>query len=170
MKSMSTLGFLLFISIFFAVGFGLLGFGVRAWVLSGKARNWPTAPGRMLSCELKESSDSDGTSYQTIVRYEYRVEGRRYEGSRIAYGYAGSSARGTHKEIEARLQNARSLQVRYDPADPGECALSYGLNRSTLTMLVFAITWLLFVIGFTALFFLSQKPDTTLLDTMITSD
>ena len=34
----------------------------------------------------------------------------------------------------------------------------------------FAITWLLFVTGFTALFFLSQQPDTPLLDTMITSD
>ena len=170
MKSMGTLGFLLFISIFFAVGFGLLGFGVRAWTLAGKARHWPTAPGRMLYCELQESSDSDGTTYQTIVRYEYWVAGHRYEGSRIAYGYSGSSGRGAHEEIEARLKNARSLQVRYDPKDPGECALSYGLNRSTLTMLVFAITWLLFVTGFTALFFLSQQPDTPLLDTMITSD
>ena len=82
----------------------------------------------------------------------------------------GSSGRSAHQEIEARLRNANALQVRYDPNDPGECALSYGLNRSTLTMLIFAITWLLFVTGFTALFFLSQQPDTPLLDTMITSD
>jgi hypothetical protein len=54
----------------------------------------------------------------------------------------------------------------YDPADPAVSCLSYGLHRSILFVRAVAATWLLFVIGFTLLFWLGSRRDSVLLDNL----
>ncbi len=169
MKVMSTIGFTLFIALFFAVGFAILGYGIRSLILSNTAKTWPTAEGHVETCKVTESSDSDGTTYQVEVQYNYEVAGIRYTGNRIAFGYVGSSGRAAHQEIADRLSAAKTVRVRYDPANPWQAVLSYGLNRSTIFFLVFGATWLLFVIGFTALFITSSLSDTGILTTLVTT-
>ena len=56
--------------------------------------------------------------------------------------------------------------MRYDPADPSVSCLSFGLHRSITFMLAFALTWLLFVIGFTLLYWLFSQRDALLLDNL----
>ncbi|MFO1423550.1 MAG: DUF3592 domain-containing protein [Candidatus Competibacteraceae bacterium] len=170
MKIMSTIGFTLFISIFFVVGFGILGYGIYSLHASKQAKNWPTAEGKITTCELKESSDSDGTTYRAVVRYSYAVAGRSYEGNRVAFGYSGSSSRTAHQEIVDRLSSAKTVRVRYDPADVTRSVLSYGLNRSTIFLLVFGATWLLSVTGFTVLWSVESLSDTGILSTLVTTE
>ena len=169
MKIMPTIGFALFISLFYAVGFGVLGYGIRSLILSNTAKTWPTTEGDVESCTITESSDSDGTTYKVDVQYSYTVAGTRYAGDRIAFGYAGSSGRTAHQEIADRLSGAKTVHVRYDPANPSRAVLSFGLNRSTIFMLVFGATWLLFVTGFTALWMTSSLSDTGILNTLVTT-
>ncbi len=166
---MSTLGFTLFISLFFVVGFGILGCGIRSLILSNTAKTWPTAEGRVETCKVTEASDSDGTTYKVDVQYSYTVAGTRHTGDRIAFGYSGSSGRTAHQEIADRLSGAKTVLVRYDPALPSRAVLSYGLNRSTIFLLVFGATWLLFVTGFTALWMTSSLSDTGILSTLVTT-
>jgi Protein of unknown function (DUF3592) len=168
-NGMGTLVFGLFISIFYIVGFGMLGFAGRSIYKSKQAEAWPTAEGKITSCNLKENFDSDGNSYQVDVRYTYWAGGQTHEGKKIAFGYSGSSSRQMHKEIAERLQSARVVKVRYNPSKPSEAVLACGINRSTLFTLVFGLTWTLFTLGFTFLFVFCNGSDHQILKSLLTS-
>jgi hypothetical protein len=158
--------FAVFISVFYVVGFGLLGYGLWSARRSTQAAAWPTAPATITSLEVRENADSDGSTYEVQVQYTYTVDGVAYDGSRLAFGYARSSGREAHDEIFRRLKEARAVSARYDPADPSVSCLSFGLHRSIQLTLAFAVTWLLFVIGFTLLFWLFSRRDVVLLENL----
>src|SRR5689334_9986248 len=101
MKHMPT-GLIVFFSIFFAIGFLILGIGLYSLRMSYLAKNWPTTEGKVTHSEVQASSDSDWTTFEAIVKYRYVVSGVIYEGDRIAFGYSGSSLRPTHQEIADR--------------------------------------------------------------------
>ena len=98
----------LFIGVFYAVGLGLLGFGLWSARRSTQAAAWPTAPAKITSLEVHEKSDSDGSTYEVKVQYSDTVDGVAYQGSRLAFGYTGSSGRGLHDEIYQRLKDAKT--------------------------------------------------------------
>ncbi|MFZ5638836.1 MAG: DUF3592 domain-containing protein [Pseudomonadota bacterium] len=157
----------LFFGLFLAVGLGILGTGVRAWIKSNAVGGWPSTWGTLTERELVESSDSDGTTYRVKVRYLYRVAGVEYAADRIAFGYGGSSGYASHRALHEKLASGDAVQVRYNPRAPGEAALAHGFNRSTLFLLIFGTVWTLFTVGLFALFFLSERPDTALLERVI---
>jgi len=154
--------FVLFISVFYVVGFVMLGFALWALHRSMRAGDWPVASGSITDLNLKETRD-EGTTYEVQVEYTYMVAGQAYHGSRLAFGYGGSSGREAHRQIFDKLKGAKSVDVRYDPANPSESTLSYGLHRSILFALIGATTWLAFIVGFTVLWWLFSQPDGTLL-------
>lgn len=157
----------LFFAVFLTIGLGILGFGVRSLMKSQQVEDWPKTWGTLLQRELVESSDSDGTTYRVEVRYRYAVAGREYESDRIAFGYTGSSAHGTHVAIHRRLLDGDTVQVRYNPADPAEAALVHGLHQSTIFMLIFGGVWTIFTVGLFSLFFISARPDAAMLERLI---
>ncbi|TWT29414.1 hypothetical protein [Blastopirellula retiformator] len=55
------------------------------------------------------------------------------------------------------------VRVRYDPGDPQQSCLSYGVYRSIQIGLAFSATWLGFFVGFTLLWWMFTLPDTSLL-------
>lgn len=83
----------------------------------------------------------------------------------IFYAF-GSSASNAHNAIFQRLKEAKGVNVRYDPSAPSVSCLSFGLHRSIQIMLAFAFTWLLFMIGFTLLFWLLSQRDPVLLNNL----
>lgn len=158
----------LFISVFYVVGFGLLGYSLISARRSIAAASWPRARGVITHCELVSSTDGEGgTTEKVNVAYTYLIGTKSYSGSRLAFGYSGSSAKSGNAEMVSKLKSAKSIEVRYDPADPTNSTLSYGIHRSIQFTLAFAITWLLFVIGFTLLFWVSSRADTVLLRNLI---
>src|SRR5262249_17601824 len=158
--------FTIFISIFYAVGFGMLGFGIWSAWRSTQAAHWPTVPGTVSSLDLQTNSDSDGTTYQVQVAYKYTVTESAYHSSRLAFGYTGSSGRDAHAEIYEKLKSAKSVDVHYDPEDPASAVLSFGMHRSIQFVLIFAITWLAFMVGFTLIWWLSLTSDNVLLQNL----
>jgi hypothetical protein len=102
-------------------------------------------------------------NWHVQVDYAYTVAGQAYRGSRLAFGYVASNKRQAHAEIYEKLKAAKSVDVRYDPDDPTSSALSYGFHRSIQFILAFAITWLVFTLGFTLLWMLGECSDNVLL-------
>ena len=122
---------------YFGIGFVLLGLlwtagfafaHFRAVAKARAAESWPTAMGKILSCEVveEESTDRDGgttTWYNPVVRYSYSAGGRQLEGSRLRFGNYRS---GTRKKAEAAMAPYRvgsNPAVRYNPEKPEECVL-----------------------------------------------
>lgn len=159
--------FTIFIGIFYLIGFGLLGYGLLTLIRSTNAKNWPTAKGIVESSSIQTSSDSEGGStYQVVVQYSYTVNNKKYTNDKIAFGYVSSSGEEAHLEILNKIKNASAITVRYEPNNPQNAVLSFGFHRSIQFIFAFAITWLAFVIGFTVLYYLFSKPDSTLLENL----
>src|SRR6056297_749203 len=158
----------LFISIFYAIGFGLLYSGIKAYRASGAAATWPTTIATLDSCSMETYSDEDGKSYSVRVEYRYHVGGKEYRSDQLAVGYSGSGNERTHQQILDKLQQAEVVMTRYNPGDPGFSVLSHGTHQSIQLTLAFAITWLAFVFGFTALVWLMSRTDQVLLQNIVT--
>jgi hypothetical protein len=155
---------LVFLGVFGAVGVGMLGYGVWAARRSMQAGGWPMVTGRLLSVELGAHTDSDGDElWEVKPTYAYTVDGKEYSGSRLAFGYTGSGGKAVHEEICQRLKAANSIDVRYDPVNPATAVLSYGVHRSIRFILAFAVTWLAFVLGIAACWWVARSGDHVLL-------
>jgi hypothetical protein len=157
--------FPIFISLFYLAGFGLLGFGLWSAYRSTESADWPTADCTLSKLVLDERHD-DGVIYQVQVEYSYTVAGNVYNGSRVAFGYGGSSNREPHDAIYTKLKNAKTISVRYNPADPATSTLSFGIHQSIKISLAFSVMWLGFVVGFTWLWWLSTGTDSVLLQNL----
>ncbi|MEM6471335.1 MAG: DUF3592 domain-containing protein [Planctomycetota bacterium] len=160
--------FVAFISIFYAVGFGLLGYSLTSMKRSTEAAAWPAVAGRIVSCDLESNSDGDGTTYEVKVSYSYKVGGRELTNDVLAFGYSGSSGHESHREILEKLKAAKTVEVRYDPDSPETSALSFGFHRSIQFTLAFAVTWLLFVVGFSIIWWVASRSDDVLLRNLVT--
>lgn len=162
-------GLIVFFSVFFAIGFLILGIGLYSLRMSYLAKNWPTTDGTVTLCEVQSSTDSNKNTYEAIVKYRYSVAGSTYDGNRIAFGYSGSSLRSAHQEIADRLTGVKTVVVRYDPKNASRSVLTYGLNRSTIILLVFGSTWVVFVAGLSLLCSTITQSDYGILNTLITT-
>lgn len=87
--------------------------------LSSASLSWPRSPATIASSQLKKSSRT-GTGVRTEhvdfrVRYEFAVNGERYEGSEVQFVVA------THKQMEGwakQYPEGKRIEVSYDPENP----------------------------------------------------
>jgi hypothetical protein len=136
-----------------------------AYSESKKALSWPTTSAKITNCELITSYDSeDGDSYQVHATYKYSLNGMIYKNDNIAFGYGSSSSKNVHQNILDKLRKAETVQINYKSEDPRISVIAPGLNKSTITLFLFSITWLLFVLGFTIIWVVSSQTDNMLLD------
>jgi len=94
---------------------------------AGASRDWPSVVGSVVSVgiESRPSSSRDGSiSYYPRIAYSYAVQGREYQGHRLA-------ADGTQGFDKPELAQAAAdgylpghpVRVYYDPANPGAAVL-----------------------------------------------
>jgi len=137
------------VTVFFAsIGAILLWSGIDGMARASRAQAWPSVPATLKSVELKENTGSDGSTFEVVVDYAYAVGNRSYEGNTLSFGYGASSGQEAHAQIYRKLQNARTVRVRYNPANPAQSTIGYGINRAHRIHMGFALTWTLFTIGF----------------------
>ena len=159
---------ILFLGIFLAIGFGLLGYSLWMIKRSSEVALWPNTPGKLVHCELTQRTASKGgTVYEVVVNYQYNVAGQDYTSTRLAFGYNSSTGREGHSGVYEKLSRAREIEVRYDPNDPSSAVLSYGTHRSIQFMLAFAITWLVFIAGFCVIWYIASQPDHILMQNLL---
>ncbi|MFO0951647.1 MAG: DUF3592 domain-containing protein [Isosphaeraceae bacterium] len=158
-------GFAAFVGIFYAIGLGVLGFGLWGAWRSTAAASWPTTRCQLKEAHLHTQSEGSegGPTYEVTVRYTYAVDGVIYEGDRVAFGYRSSNNLSAHRGIHDALSRAKALSVRYDPVRPAVSCLSYGVHQSIQFMIVFGAVWLAFCIGFTCLCWISGASDDVLI-------
>jgi Protein of unknown function (DUF3592) len=94
------------------------------------AARWPTMTGTILSsiAESHRSLVPGGrgqtvTQWSPVVEYSYRVQGRDYHGSRLAFGADVAGPRDFAEAIVARYPAGREVTVHFDPANPSFAVL-----------------------------------------------
>jgi hypothetical protein len=104
----------------FALGLGIA--HARARAKAKASASWPSTLGEVISSEVQEMSDSEGSSYKPVVVYRYSVKGREYEGQRIRFGNL-SSGQAKARAIRDRYPFGSNQAVRYNPEKPEEATL-----------------------------------------------
>jgi hypothetical protein len=133
---------------------GLVWLGGFAWAhfravnKAKAAESWPSVPGRVIACEVREeeSSDREGNSstwYNPVVTYAYSAGGREHQGSRLRFGNPRSASR---KKADAAILPypvGSTPPVRYNPERPEECVLE--TKKPGPIYLIMSVFGLLFV-------------------------
>ncbi|TFI57009.1 DUF3592 domain-containing protein [Sphingomonas parva] len=133
---------------------GLVWIGGFAWAhfrainKAKAAESWPSVPGRVISCEVREeeSSDREGntsTWYNPVVTYAYSTGGRELQGNRLRFGNPRSGSRRKAEEAILPYGVGTTPAVRYNPERPDECVLE--TRKPGPIYLVMAVFGLLFV-------------------------
>jgi len=127
----------LFLITFLAISLGAVAWGAFAMVKCLKVAGWRKTEGTMDACAIKESKDSEGDPVWSVeVAYSYSVSGKQYNSNRVAYGYRENNCHGEHSALYARLSKGRTVIVRYNPNDPSDATLTYGLHRAPVMLVV----------------------------------
>jgi hypothetical protein len=122
------------------VGMGVLGFG--SWQLNRASLSewWSSVPGTILSSEIQEISrhEEADSNYRVNVRYVYTVDGKKYEGNRLRFGFASYDDRWAAEQEKLRFASGNEVQVLYDPENPSQAVLIKGAGGGV---------WIPFAIG-----------------------
>jgi hypothetical protein len=118
--------------------------GITMLSASGKARSWPVVTGRIVERSVGPSTTSGasrpGRYFEPKVTYSYTVEGKPYSGHRITLT--------TNAYDEAAAQRAAnalpdSVEVHYNPSDPGDAVLQTSAIGMAIVALIFGVLCLL---------------------------
>lgn len=118
----------------------LLGYPLLSLRRARRAAAWPTVPVTLLEAALVPQPGRGSSGWGIGVRYTYEVDGRQYEGRRLAFGYVPGSERASAEAIVQRLKSAPSLRVRVDPRRHSRSTLSVGVPQSTWFVLAMGVT------------------------------
>jgi len=96
-------------------------------VMSAASRRWPVAAGRVTVSRVIPRRRGGG-DYD--VRYEYRVDGRSYQGTRVRWGGALNSNAADAEDTRSTYPAGREVQVRYRPGSPEVSTLETRASRA----------------------------------------
>lgn len=105
-----------------------------------RAARWPAVPATLLEARAVPLPGRATGGWCLTVRYAYDVNGTRYEGRRLAFGYVPGSDRPVVDALVQRLEGARALHVRADPRNPARATLSAGVPQSVWFVLTLGVT------------------------------
>jgi hypothetical protein len=105
------------------IGVAVLLFGLRDLYDGWSSPGWPTADGRIL---FSQAATATGP-IETLLRYEYRVSGRRYVSEKYRTGGNRTPFRAVAKAAARRYPAGRSVKVYYNPLDPADSLLEPGV-------------------------------------------
>ena len=136
--------------IFLVIGVLLGGFLLWQLIKGMKAKNWPTAPGKVVNSRVTRSvsQDSDGdrsTTYGAEINYRYEVDGYEYSGDRRSFADYSSSNRRRAEKIVLRFAPGTDVDVYYRPDDPEKSVLEPGINLVSVLFLLLPVIFV--VIG-----------------------
>jgi hypothetical protein len=96
---------------------------VRGVMQEAAAQHWPSVIGRVSTSQVKVGRGSKGgTTYNPIIRYKYRVDGRPYESDRVSFAMKVSTRRASARLLE-KYRAGSEVVVHYDPHHSGSAVL-----------------------------------------------
>jgi hypothetical protein len=105
----------------------IIAFAVHGWRECRDSKYWPAAEGVVTYSRIEREVTPLGFLSKPVVRYEYTLAGKVYEGDRIRHGmdvwYYRSRRADEHCD---RYRTGRPVRVHWDPDNPSSSALEVG--------------------------------------------
>ena len=141
MKKLYLYGFIIFLGVvgyfIFWPGFTQVKFG---WISS----DWPTCEGEFTLSEVSSKEDSDDeTVYTFNVLYEYEVNGKQYQNSRLASRPVTASSTDGLSRYLRDFPKGASTDVYYNPNNPTESIILPGSRYGSWFLVILGgLVWL----------------------------
>jgi hypothetical protein len=102
-----------------------------------RSEKWPSAPGKVVSTEIKHWKDDDGDRFDPKLTYEYSVNGTTYTSSRIRPVHWICRRQEEAADMLRPYPLDRSVTVWFEPSDPTDALLEPGrLHRAEILVLL----------------------------------
>ena len=137
--------------IFIMISLLLIIFGLRARKKALAARQWPTAPGKVISASLKEHRSYDSQehrtniTYEPQVTYEYRFGSETLKRDRLGFGTTSYNRSTAVKKLEQYPQGG-TVTVYINPDNPYEALLDISTGSSIFLMVMGGVFLLIGVV------------------------
>jgi hypothetical protein len=140
----------LFFAVFILAGGIVAGFGVRNILNAHESRIWPHTDGTIVYSEVERSTGSKGdSSYSPGIKFQYSIQGQKYEGDIVAFGMKSVSAgRGFAERFVKKYPKGKDVKVFYNPSEVSKSVLEPGLSKRSFILFAFGISFMLIGICF----------------------
>jgi hypothetical protein len=121
------------------ISFILMSLGLHNIYVGIRSASWPIVQGRVLFS--RTSAPNGSGNHRTEIRYEYFLDGQRYDGA--------ASLVAPHDESFALSRSHRvgaAANIHYDPARPTRSVIQTGLNWHHFMLPLFAFIVMLFAL------------------------
>jgi hypothetical protein len=106
---------------------------------TSRSSSWPTVPGRVIYSTVRADGRlSQSTVYTPEVRYLYRVGGRTFEGTHIAFGVYRTTDADLARDVNAQYAVGTTAAVYYNPDKPSMAVLQLKPDRMRWSALMLA--------------------------------
>ena len=147
----------LVLGIFIATGASAMLGGVNELLLAQASASWSITQGTIIHSEIQSSSDSDGTTYQPIIRFTYQAKGQEFRGNKVFFGGGFSSGDISYsRRITQKYPKGKTVKVFYHPSEPQQSVLEAGLTKKSFIQLTFGASFFLVGINVGILCWLSE--------------
>ncbi|MBO0697587.1 MAG: DUF3592 domain-containing protein [Zavarzinella sp.] len=119
-------------------------FGTQRYLEGRDSPNWPRVPGEVYDQKVYESNYRGRAVNHVYIKYRYNVNGRRYEGERVAPDM-DSVATEDLAPLLAKYPVGSRPEVAYAPSNPETAFLEPGQPRSAIWRAF--LPWLFPVVG-----------------------
>jgi hypothetical protein len=124
------------------LGFIFIGFGIFCGAMayqitrghlsagqsSRRSRTWPACQGTVSSARLVHSGTRAG--WKPKIKYSYQVNGVEYTGEKVTFDYLDSYLRKEAQAVIEKYPEHSTVQVLYNPQQPGEAVLEQNLRSA----------------------------------------
>jgi hypothetical protein len=129
-----------FCSLFLAVG------GTMLVKEQRRLTTYQPVTATVLSNRIEEHSDSDGSTYEPVVVYRYRVNDREYTASRVT-PLKESRSGGWARRVTSRYQVGNDYTAFYDPQEPSEAFLMRSRSFLPWAFVVIPLMGMAFIVA-----------------------
>jgi uncharacterized protein DUF3592 len=134
--------------IFLMIGYGAIAYNLLCILRSLGARKWKKIRGKITTSNILEDCDSDGCTYEAIIRYSYDIKGKNYVSDKIAFGYFANSFKFLARSLTRRFRFGSTPIIYVSPKKPSLSVLVTGIRPFHLFNLAFFIVFTLIAYNF----------------------
>ncbi|MCI0475329.1 MAG: DUF3592 domain-containing protein, partial [Anaerolineales bacterium] len=113
--------------------------GLRNRQRARESAGWPNASDALLSFKITKGTTKHRTYYYPHLEYEYTVNGTRYTGKRISFGYLAYDSEDEAKSDIERRVGKTPATVYYDPKHPKDAVLIRDATSGSVGLIIIGI-------------------------------